>query len=160
MAVLDVEKLTMRFGGLTAVSQVDLAVEHGKIVSVIGPNGAGKTTVFNAITGIYEPTSGTIKLNGKVEGLPLNWWRITVWSLIGLATVIAFLIIINNIDGLWRAAIKRNLVVPGKFSYGKAWSDAMAYLHGDLALEEQRSGRWKVVTADGKKTLANVKTEE
>src|SRR4029079_8890937 len=51
--ILTLEKLTMRFGGITAVSNLDLAVEEGQIFSVIGPNGAGKTTVFNAITGIY-----------------------------------------------------------------------------------------------------------
>ena len=54
----------MRFGGITAVNGVDLAVEPGQIFSVIGPNGAGKTTVFNAVTGIYEPTNGTVLFRG------------------------------------------------------------------------------------------------
>jgi branched-chain amino acid transport system ATP-binding protein len=58
MPLLDIQKLTMRFGGLTAIGQLDLQVDAGQIFSVIGPNGAGKTTVFNAITGIYEPTAG------------------------------------------------------------------------------------------------------
>jgi len=73
MAILEVKRLTMRFGGLTAVNQVDLAVEPGQIFSVIGPNGAGKTTVFNAITGIYRPTSGAILLEGKpIQGRATN----------------------------------------------------------------------------------------
>ena len=55
MPLLKIEKLTMRFGGLTAVCDLDLEVTAGAIDSVIGPNGAGKTTVFNAITGIYAP---------------------------------------------------------------------------------------------------------
>lgn len=54
------ENLTMRFGGLTAVSRFDLTVEEGEIVGLIGPNGAGKTTVFNMIAGYYKPTEGRI----------------------------------------------------------------------------------------------------
>ena len=60
MAVLAVENLTMRFGGITAVNRVSFAVEPGQIFSVIGPNGAGKTTLFNAVTGIYAPTEGHV----------------------------------------------------------------------------------------------------
>ncbi|HEU5229895.1 MAG TPA: ABC transporter ATP-binding protein [Ktedonobacteraceae bacterium] len=63
--LLELSAVTKRFGGLTAVENVDLAVRPGEIVSVIGPNGAGKTTVFNLITGIYRPTSGRISLAGK-----------------------------------------------------------------------------------------------
>jgi branched-chain amino acid transport system ATP-binding protein len=65
MALLELEKLSLDFGGLRALSDVDLQVDQGEIVSVIGPNGAGKTTVFNVITGIYEPTSGAVRFAGK-----------------------------------------------------------------------------------------------
>ena len=61
-ALLDVECLTMRFGGLVAVNDVSLAVRRGEITALIGPNGAGKTTVFNCITGFYKPTEGRIAL--------------------------------------------------------------------------------------------------
>jgi branched-chain amino acid transport system ATP-binding protein len=64
MAMLETRKLSMRFGGLTAVNAVDLRVENEHIFSVIGPNGAGKTTLFNAITGIYEPTEGSVEFDG------------------------------------------------------------------------------------------------
>ena len=60
--VIDINALTMTFGGLKAVDQVDLSVEEGEIVGLIGPNGAGKTTFFNCITGIYPPVSGDINL--------------------------------------------------------------------------------------------------
>jgi branched-chain amino acid transport system ATP-binding protein len=60
--ILKVEHLTMRFGGLTAVSDLSFAAERGEITALIGPNGAGKTTVFNCITGFYKPTEGRIVL--------------------------------------------------------------------------------------------------
>lgn len=71
MSLLSVEKLTKSFGGLTAVSNVSLHIEKGELVGLIGPNGAGKTTLFNMLTGVYVPTSGTIKLdqNGKIKEL-------------------------------------------------------------------------------------------
>jgi len=65
MSLLEVNKITKRFGGLTAVSEVDFTLEEGAIVSIIGPNGAGKTTFFNMITGIYKADSGSIRFDGK-----------------------------------------------------------------------------------------------
>ena len=61
--LLEIEHLTKRFGGLVAVSDLNLSVNEGDIVGLIGPNGAGKTTVFNMITGIYLPTEGDIRFN-------------------------------------------------------------------------------------------------
>jgi branched-chain amino acid transport system ATP-binding protein len=67
--LLRCDKVTMRFGGLVALSDVDLVVEEGTIHSVIGPNGAGKTTVFNCITQNLRPTSGQVWLNGqRIDG--------------------------------------------------------------------------------------------
>ncbi|GCE12756.1 ABC transporter ATP-binding protein [Tengunoibacter tsumagoiensis] len=63
--LLDLSQVTKRFGGLIAVQDVDLKIHPGEIVSVIGPNGAGKTTVFNLITGIYRPTTGDIRVDGR-----------------------------------------------------------------------------------------------
>jgi branched-chain amino acid transport system ATP-binding protein len=65
MALLKSEKLTMKFGGLTALSELDFGVEQGQIVSLIGPNGAGKTTFFNVVTGFYSPSEGSILFDGK-----------------------------------------------------------------------------------------------
>lgn len=65
MAILVSDKVTKRFGGLEAVSKVDLVVEEHAIYSIIGPNGAGKTTFFNCVTGFYTPEEGTILLNGR-----------------------------------------------------------------------------------------------
>ncbi|MEG3639470.1 ATP-binding cassette domain-containing protein [Magnetococcus sp. PR-3] len=63
MSLLNVDKLTMRFGGLTALSEVSFGVEKGSITALIGPNGAGKTTVFNCVTGFYKASQGEISLN-------------------------------------------------------------------------------------------------
>jgi branched-chain amino acid transport system ATP-binding protein len=63
--LLQVEKVTIRFGGLTAVSELDLQLGANELVGLIGPNGAGKTTVFNLITGVYQPTAGKISFGEK-----------------------------------------------------------------------------------------------
>lgn len=64
-ALLQLENVTIRFGGLTAVSDVKLCVGEGELVGLIGPNGAGKTTLFNLITGVYQPTDGKIFFAGQ-----------------------------------------------------------------------------------------------
>ncbi len=63
--ILEINNVTMRFGGLTCVDRVSTHVGEGELIGMIGPNGAGKTTVFNMITGVYEPTEGDILFNGK-----------------------------------------------------------------------------------------------
>ncbi|HEV8116981.1 MAG TPA: ABC transporter ATP-binding protein [Thermoanaerobaculia bacterium] len=64
MALLELSGVTMRFGGLIAVNDLNLSIEKGHLYGLIGPNGAGKTTVFNVITGVYRPTSGSIRFEG------------------------------------------------------------------------------------------------
>jgi branched-chain amino acid transport system ATP-binding protein len=63
--LLQLERLTMRFGGVTALSEVDLEVTEGEIFALIGPNGAGKTTVFNVVTGVFKPSSGAVRFGGR-----------------------------------------------------------------------------------------------
>ncbi len=71
--LLELNKLSMSFGGLKVIDDLDLVVNQSEIVSVIGPNGAGKTTLFNLITGIYRPDAGEILLGGEsLVGLPPN----------------------------------------------------------------------------------------
>ncbi len=64
--VLQADDVVMRFGGLTAVDHVSMTVNQGEIVGLIGPNGAGKTTFFNCLTGMYQPTEGTVRLAGQI----------------------------------------------------------------------------------------------
>ena len=63
--VLEVNHATMRFGGLVAVNDLSMHIDHQEIVALIGPNGAGKTTAFNMITGVYTPTEGSVTLSGR-----------------------------------------------------------------------------------------------
>lgn len=65
MALLELQDLTIVFGGLEAVNAVNLQVEEGQIFSIIGPNGSGKTTIFNMISGLYKPTRGEVLFEGK-----------------------------------------------------------------------------------------------
>jgi len=70
-SVLNLDRLSLSFGGLRAISELDLLVDDGEIVSLIGPNGAGKTTVFNVITGVYKPSFGDIRFVGQsIAGQP------------------------------------------------------------------------------------------
>jgi len=70
MAILEVQGLTKKFGGLAAVSDLDFTVNEGEILGIIGPNGAGKSTVFNMIGGTFTPTSGTLTFKGEsITGL-------------------------------------------------------------------------------------------
>ncbi len=71
--LLALEKCTMQFGGLKAVADLDLALRKGELVGLIGPNGAGKTTVFNVITGVYAPTRGAVRFEGRtISGMKAN----------------------------------------------------------------------------------------
>ncbi|MGH9316131.1 MAG: ABC transporter ATP-binding protein [Thermoanaerobaculia bacterium] len=68
MALLELTGVTMRFGGLVAVNDLQLSIEPGHLYGLIGPNGAGKTTVFNVITGVYTPTSGSVRFDSQEIG--------------------------------------------------------------------------------------------
>jgi ABC-type branched-subunit amino acid transport system ATPase component len=72
-ALLQLDQVTIRFGGLTAVNAVDFTVNEGELCGLIGPNGAGKTTVFNLITGVYQPTDGHVRFQGQsIAGRRVN----------------------------------------------------------------------------------------
>ena len=71
--VLKVENATMQFGGVVAVDNLNLEINQGEIVALIGPNGAGKTTIFNLLTGVYQPTRGSVLINGiDIKGMPIH----------------------------------------------------------------------------------------
>jgi branched-chain amino acid transport system ATP-binding protein len=70
---LEVEDLTLKFGGLTALNRVRLSAGDGELIAIVGPNGAGKTALLNCINGVYRPTSGRIVLNGRdITTVPID----------------------------------------------------------------------------------------
>jgi branched-chain amino acid transport system ATP-binding protein len=66
--ILEVDNVTLRFGGVVALNEVSFHINEGEILGLIGPNGAGKTTCFNVMTGVYQPTSGTVRFRGEPLG--------------------------------------------------------------------------------------------
>jgi ABC-type branched-subunit amino acid transport system ATPase component len=176
MSLLEINKLTLRFGGLTAVKDFSLRVQEHEIVSIIGPNGAGKTTVFNAVTGIYPPSSGEIKLNGAVIARPYSWRLGVACLLAGLLTALGMGLIAVNVDLLWRAAVRRTYnieqfyslakkttsqeqVAAKRFTYSQAITQALQYMRGELAVEPARIS-WRVCSNDGRIKLVRAASEE
>ncbi|MFC8585695.1 ATP-binding cassette domain-containing protein [Streptomyces sp. NPDC057217] len=101
--VLDARGVTMRFGGLTAVRDVDLTVRSGEIVGLIGPNGAGKTTFFNCLTGLYVPTEGEVRYKGQV--LPPKSFKVTA---AGIARTFQNIRLFNNMTVLENVLVGRH----------------------------------------------------
>lgn len=83
MSLLKLDKVSIAFGGLKALTDISISVEKGQIVGIIGPNGAGKTTLFNLLTGMYMPTSGEILLekNGAIKLNGLKPYKITSYGI-------------------------------------------------------------------------------
>ena len=151
--LLAVDRLTIRFGGLVAVSDLDLDVAEGDIVSLIGPNGAGKTTAFNCISGIYAPSSGTVRFRGR--RLEQAFTAATFWGAlaIGLLTGLLFAAAAVDVDRLWLAVVKRGMNTGEPFTLAAAAERLRGYFRADLALD-QMAGKWRVVNADGTEVLA------
>ncbi len=104
MPLLQAQQLTMRFGGLVAVNQVDLALEPGMIASLIGPNGAGKTTFFNMLTGLYTPTTGRLMLDQReITGLPPH--KLTA---LGISRTFQNIRLFNNMSVLENVLVGRH----------------------------------------------------
>ncbi len=124
---LTVADVTLRFGGLTAVNRVSFTVADGEILAVIGPNGAGKTSLFNAITGVYPPTSGQVLLNGRALADP--WRPALLWRWLGIGAATGLLATLAvNLQDLWTAAVL-DLFTPGKnFPWGRSLLAALGAL--------------------------------
>jgi len=116
MAILSTDALTLKFGGLTAVNGVSLAVHRGEIFSVIGPNGAGKTSLFNAVSGVYTPTSGAILIEDMNSCRRISAALIFGLIAAGLLTAFGFLLIFH-IAALWDAAITARFVFQQSFDW-------------------------------------------
>ena len=151
--LLEVDRLTVRFGGLVAVSELDLAVPRGAIVSLIGPNGAGKTTAFNCVSGIYQPSAGTVRFRGR--RLERAFTPKVFWAALGLGllTGLLFAAAAVDVDRLWLAVVKRGMLDGERFSAAGVVDRLRGYFRAELAVD-QMAGKWRVVSADGSEVLA------
>jgi len=151
--LLDVDRVTVRFGGLVAVSELDLDVPEGSIVSLIGPNGAGKTTAFNCVSGIYAPSGGTVRFDGKRLERSLTPGTLLQALGIGLLTGILFAAAAVDVDRLWLAVVKRGMMTGEPFTASGALERLRGYFRSELAID-QMAGKWRVVSSDGSEVLA------
>lgn len=108
MADLEIKSLTKRFGGLQAVNGVDLTIQRGEIVGIIGPNGAGKTTLINLISGIINPTSGSIHFNG----VDISFMPAHLRARMGIARTYQLIHPLENLS------LKENIMVGFVFAQG------------------------------------------
>ena len=162
MSVLTIDKLTMKFGGITAVNDLDLKVSEGQIFSIIGPNGAGKTTVFNAVTGIYAPSNGQVLFGGETRVRPLTG-RVIAGALgVGLVVAILALFAAAGVEQLWKASIRRPFAEPGaSFSPGPALAAGVDYLSGKPGVNKVPSkDDFIIVGLNGSTVYGSATTEE
>ncbi|MCX7923074.1 MAG: ABC transporter ATP-binding protein [Clostridia bacterium] len=116
MPLLSVKNLTKSFGGLTAVSNANLTLNKGELVGLIGPNGAGKTTVFNLLTGVYVPSSGSIELSvgdnvRKINGLkPYNITRLGISRTFQNIRLFKDLTVLDNVRIAMHQNVKYGLI--------------------------------------------------
>lgn len=116
--ILDIQNLTMKFGGLTAVDDLSFKVKKGEIFGLIGPNGAGKTTIFNCITQFYKTPHGrTLFVNNENELVNLS--EIAVHNVIKEGVVRTF----QNIELIWELSILENLLIAGHTLYTSNFFD-------------------------------------
>ncbi|MFM7077237.1 MAG: ATP-binding cassette domain-containing protein, partial [Planctomycetaceae bacterium] len=151
--LLDVDRITVRFGGLVAVSDLDLDVPEGTIVSLIGPNGAGKTTAFNCVSGIYAPSGGSVRFRGKRLERALTPGTILKALAVGLLTGLLFAAAAVDVDRMWMAVVKRGMITGEPFTLAGAVERLRGYFRSELAID-QMAGKWRVVSSDGADVLA------
>ena len=156
-AILSVEHLTMRFGGLVAVHDLSFSARRREITALIGPNGAGKTTVFNCITGFYKPTSGAIRLTHD-DGRNFQLERLNDFRISKQAKVARTF---QNIRLFRSLSVLENVVVGGFLRHKTALGSALTYLPSAIKetnkFKEQAMELLKVVDLED---VANHKSED
>ena len=131
--ILEISGLTRHFGGLRAVAGFDERLGPGELVGLIGPNGAGKTTVFNLVSGFYQPSSGTIRING-VDTRGLKPHRVTA---LGVARTFQNIRLWNEMTVLDNIRVARH----GKLGYGFFHAVARSRTYRERELEIVREAR-------------------
>ncbi|HEX7420078.1 MAG TPA: ABC transporter ATP-binding protein [Thermoanaerobaculia bacterium] len=124
--ILDAKNVTIRFGGLTAVSSFDLTIRDGELVGLIGPNGAGKTTIFNMLTGVYKPTEGEIRV-GDHTTVKMKPYQITAR---GVARTF------QNIRLFKELSVLDNVKIGGHIHYTYSGTSAVLHTNRFFAAEQ------------------------
>lgn len=145
MPLLDIQNISIRFGGLTAVADFSMTMNENDIYGLIGPNGAGKTTVFNMLTGVYTPTSGTMTFNGEsIAGLkPYNITKKKIARTFQNIRLMKNLSVLEN--------VKISFVYQEKYSLASAILRLPPYFHEEEEIEKKSMELLKVFHLDGKK---------
>ncbi|MDD2483513.1 MAG: ABC transporter ATP-binding protein [Eubacteriales bacterium] len=149
MSLLKVEKLTKSFGGLTAVSNVNMEIEKGELVGLIGPNGAGKTTLFNLLTGVYVPSSGQILLDieGNVKELGgLKPYNVTKSGLARTFQNIRLFKDLTVLDNV-RIAMHQNV----KYGMIRAFFHSNKYFEEEARMTKEAEDLLEIFNLSGKK---------
>ena len=127
MPLLEAKNITIRFGGLTAVSDFNLALEPHELVGLIGPNGAGKTTIFNILTGVYQPTEGKVFVADK----PTRGLKPYAITALGVARTF------QNIRLFKELTVLDNVKIGGHIHYKYSSATAVLHTHRFRRVEEQ-----------------------
>ena len=128
MIILKTTDLTRNFGGLCAVNKVNMEIHEHELIGLIGPNGAGKTTLFNLLTGVYEPSSGTVELNVNGEMKSIGGLKPYVITGLGLARTFQNIRLFKNLTVLdnVKIAMHKNIkygVLAGIFRLPKYYAE-------------------------------------
>jgi branched-chain amino acid transport system ATP-binding protein len=115
--LLEVEHLTLRFGGVTALSDVSFSVERGELFAIIGPNGAGKTSIFNCLNQVYRPQDGSMRL----DGVELMGKRPARTAALGIARTFQNLGLFVNLDVVDNLMLGRHHLMRTGFASGALW---------------------------------------
>lgn len=126
MALLEVQNVTMRFGGLVAVKDLSFSIQPGELLGLIGPNGAGKTTAFNMMTGVYKPTEGVIRFDGTV----ISGWKPYTITKLGIARTF------QNIRLFGALSVLENVLIGAFLRHRTSLADAILRTQSVLAEDE------------------------
>ncbi len=142
--LLEVQKITMQFGGLKAVDSLEFHIKEGELMGLIGPNGAGKTTVFNMLTGVYQPTSGQVVF----AGMPLKGLKPFQISHLGMTRTF------QNIRLFKELSVLENVLIAGAqhltYGLGAAVMQNSLFLKEEKSLREQAMHLLKIFNLEGK----------
>lgn len=146
--VLETKNLGISFGGLKAAQNVNISIEKGEIYGLIGPNGAGKTTIFNLLTGVYKPTTGTFCLNGETltglseqainrKGIARTFQNIRLFN--NMSVIRNVMVGLHNNPEFKCSSIESMLRLPRHFSSEKAMRERAKEILRIFGLEEERN---------------------